>query len=117
MDLDSFIIPCFCLTNVVLRDSCVIVRCYSFPFLFQVLFCHQQEMSSPPWQGQEQGCSATVIARMYTQRKKEKHMVTLFFLLMALIVLASAAFCWSADSSDGVNSPEWEQRQYWHGFH
>jgi hypothetical protein len=44
-------------------------------------------------------------------------MVTLFFLLMALIVLASAAFCWSADSSDGVNSPEWEQRQYWHGFH
>jgi predicted nucleic acid-binding Zn ribbon protein len=48
-------------------------------------------MSSPPWQGQEEGCSATVLARMYAQRKKEKNMVTQFFLLMALIVLTLAA--------------------------
>jgi len=44
-------------------------------------------------------------------------MVTLFFLLMALIVLALAAIRWGANSSDGVNSPEWERRQRWFGFH
>jgi hypothetical protein len=38
-------------------------------------------------------------------------MVTLFFLLMASIVLALAALRWSANSSDGVNSAEWERRQ------
>ena len=44
-------------------------------------------------------------------------MVTLFFLLMALIVLNLAALRWGASSSDGVNSPEWKQRQQWYGFH
>ena len=44
-------------------------------------------------------------------------MVTLFFLLMALIVLALAAIRWGANCSDGVISPEWVQRQRWFGFH
>ena len=44
-------------------------------------------------------------------------MVTLFFLLIALIVIALAALRWGANSSDGVDSPEWEQRQRWYGFH
>ena len=74
-------------------------------------------MSNPPWQGQEEGCSATVLARMYAQRKKEKVMLTLVFLFLALIVLALAALRRGADSSDGVESPEWERRQSWNGFH
>ncbi len=37
--------------------------------------------------------------------------------LIAQIALALAAFCWGADSTDGVNSPEWERRQRWYGFH
>jgi predicted nucleic acid-binding Zn ribbon protein len=72
---------------------------------------------NPAWQGQEKGCSATVVAHLYAQRKKEQNMVTLFFLFMALIVLALAALRWGANSSDGVDSPEWEQRQRWYGFH
>jgi hypothetical protein len=54
---------------------------------------------------------------MYAQRKKEKKMVTLVFLLMALIVLTLSALRWGASSSDGVHSPEWERRQHWYGFH
>jgi hypothetical protein len=38
-------------------------------------------------------------------------MVTLFFLLIALIVLTPAALRWGVDSSDGAYSPEWERRQ------
>jgi hypothetical protein len=44
-------------------------------------------------------------------------MVTLLFLLMALIVLALAALRWGANSSDGVNSAEWQRRQHWFCFH
>ena len=44
-------------------------------------------------------------------------MVTLCFLLIALIVLGIAACRWGADSSDGINSPEWKRRQQWAGFH
>ena len=58
-------------------------------------------MSNPRRQGQEEGCSATVLARMYTtkkERKKEKNMVTLFFLFMVLIVLTLAALRWGFDS-------------------
>jgi hypothetical protein len=41
-------------------------------------------------------------------------MVTLFFLLIALIVLTPAALRWGVDSSDGTYSPEWERRQlFW----
>ena len=44
-------------------------------------------------------------------------MVTLYFLLIALIVLGIAARRWGANSSDGINSPEWKRRQDWSGFH
>jgi hypothetical protein len=47
-------------------------------------------------------------------------MFTLFFvfaLVVALIALDLAALRWGFDSSDGLNSPEWAQRQRWYGFH
>lgn len=37
-------------------------------------------------------------------------MVILYILLIALIILGIAARRWGADSSDGINSPEWERR-------
>ena len=43
-------------------------------------------------------------------------MITLF-LLLALIMLALAARRWGANSSDGVDSAEWQRRQQWYGFH
>ncbi len=44
-------------------------------------------------------------------------MMTLYILLILLVVLGIAALCWGADSSDGINSQEWERRQEWPGFH
>jgi hypothetical protein len=47
-------------------------------------------------------------------------MDTLFLLVVlpvALIALDLAALRWGFDSSDGINSPEWERRQKWYGFH
>jgi hypothetical protein len=44
-------------------------------------------------------------------------MFTLFFILLALVILALAALRKGADSSDGVNSGEWQHRQEWAGFH
>jgi hypothetical protein len=44
-------------------------------------------------------------------------MLTLIFLVVLLVALDIAALRWGCDSSDGVNSPEWERRQRWFGFH
>jgi len=44
-------------------------------------------------------------------------MVTLCFLLIALMVLGIAAGRWGTTSSDGINSQEWKRRQDWPGFH
>jgi hypothetical protein len=44
-------------------------------------------------------------------------MITIFFLFIALIVLALATARWGANSSDEVDSPEWKRRQRWYGFH
>lgn len=44
-------------------------------------------------------------------------MITLFFVFMALIVLALAALRWGASSPDGIDSPEWQRRKQWYGFH
>ncbi len=44
-------------------------------------------------------------------------MFTLFFILLALVILALAALRKGTDSSDGVNSVEWQRRQEWAGFH
>lgn len=41
--------------------------------------------------------------------------MTLFLLM--LIVLGIAANRWGAISLDGPDSPEWERRQRWYGFH
>jgi len=38
-------------------------------------------------------------------------------ILIALTALALAALRWGVDSTDGINSPEWEHRQRWYGFH
>ncbi len=38
-------------------------------------------------------------------------------ILIALFALALAAFRWGANSTDGINSPEWARRQRWYGFH
>jgi len=51
------------------------------------------------------------------KQKKEKNMFTLCFLILALIVLGITACRWGANSADGINSPEWQQRQDWPGFH
>ncbi len=37
--------------------------------------------------------------------------------ILALILLDLAATRWGADSRDGPDSPEWERRQSWFGFH
>ena len=44
-------------------------------------------------------------------------MITLCILFVALLVLDIAACRWGANSSDGIDSPEWERRQDWFGFH
>jgi hypothetical protein len=44
-------------------------------------------------------------------------MDTLYFLLIALLVPGIAACRWGAPSSDGINSPEWQRRRDWPGFH
>ena len=38
-------------------------------------------------------------------------------ILIALIALALAALRWGVNSTDGINSTEWERRQRWYGFH
>jgi len=38
------------------------------------------------------------------------------FIIM-LIVLGIAANRWGVNSIDGPDSPEWERRQRWYGFH
>jgi len=37
-------------------------------------------------------------------------------ILVALMALALAALLLGVDSTDGINSPEWERRQRWYGF-
>lgn len=44
-------------------------------------------------------------------------MLTLYLLLVALAVLGITACRWGANSSDGINSQEWQRRQEWPGFH
>lgn len=41
------------------------------------------------------------------------------FLILLIIVIALdiAALRWGVDSTEDVNSPEWERRQQWPAFH
>ena len=41
----------------------------------------------------------------------------IIIIMIAQIALALAALRWGVNSSDGINSPEWELRQCWYGFH
>ena len=41
----------------------------------------------------------------------------LLILLIVVIVLDLAALRWGVDSTEDVNSPEWERRQRWPAFH
>ena len=41
----------------------------------------------------------------------------ILLLVVALIVLELAAWRWGVDSTDGVDSPEWERRRQWSGLH
>ncbi len=38
-------------------------------------------------------------------------------LLVAVIALDMASLRWGSNSNEGVDSPEWERRQRWYGFH
>ena len=46
-------------------------------------------------------------------------MLTLGFVLFVVFFVAFdlAALRWGVDSTDGLNSLEWERRQWWFGFH
>ena len=37
--------------------------------------------------------------------------------LIAFVALVLAALRWGVNSTDGINSTEWERRQSWYGFH
>jgi hypothetical protein len=47
---------------------------------------------------------------------KEGMMEVAMFIIM-LLVLDVAALLWGVKSTDGADSPEWERRQLWYGFH
>jgi hypothetical protein len=44
-------------------------------------------------------------------------MVSFLMLLIAVIVLDIAALRWGFDSTEDINSLEWERRQQWPAFH
>jgi hypothetical protein len=44
-------------------------------------------------------------------------MITLFFIFLALVIISLAAVRNGANSSDGIDSIEWQRRQEWAGFH
>ena len=41
----------------------------------------------------------------------------IIIILIASVTLALTAILWGVNSTDGINSPEWERRQRWYGFH
>ncbi len=44
-------------------------------------------------------------------------MPTLYILFLLLAILDIAALRWGADSSDGIDSQEWERRRNWPSIH
>ena len=40
----------------------------------------------------------------------------IMIVLLGLVTLAAGAWRWGVDSSDGIDSPEWERRRQWRGF-
>jgi hypothetical protein len=80
-----------------------------------------QEVNSPG------GRSPVVILCVLVQRcglrslatagSKEDMMEFVIGLLIGLVVFDLIALWWGIDSRDGIDSPEWERRQRWFGFH
>lgn len=48
---------------------------------------------------------------IYEAATGEKHMLTIILLLVLLIVFDIAALYWGHDSSEGLESKEWEHRE------
>ena len=44
-------------------------------------------------------------------------MLALLFLFVLFVALPIASLRWGCNSSDGINSLEWERRQRWFGWH
>jgi hypothetical protein len=40
----------------------------------------------------------------------------IIIILILLLALAQAALLWGVNSTDEINSPKWERRQYWNGI-
>jgi hypothetical protein len=40
-------------------------------------------------------------------------MITILVLLLAFVLIDVAALRWGTDSTEGVNSREWERREHW----
>jgi hypothetical protein len=49
--------------------------------------------------------------------RKEIIMETLFIVIMLFIVLDIASLLWGFDSTEKIDSPEWERRTAWHASH
>jgi len=50
-------------------------------------------------------------------RNERNTVETIIILLSALAVFDVAALLWGINSTDGVDSPEWERRRNWLAFH
>ncbi len=46
---------------------------------------------------------------------KEAHMDIILIFLIGLLLLDLAAWWWASDSTDGIDSLEWERRRHWRG--
>ena len=55
----------------------------------------------------------TTPRRVSPLAKKEQIMLTIVMLLLALVLFDLIAMRRGIDSTDGVNSCEWERRQHW----
>ena len=44
-------------------------------------------------------------------------MQTLLILILLLIVIDIVSLCWGFDSTEKIDSPEWERRTAWHDSH
>lgn len=44
-------------------------------------------------------------------------MMFLVLLIILIALLDFGALRWGVSSIDGPDSPEWERRRYWYGFH
>jgi len=53
----------------------------------------------------------------FFQNAERRASMEILIVLLMLVVLDIAAMRWGFNSIDNVDSPEWERRQRWYGFH